>query len=485
MPGNKGRSEEDLLTNIMAAMSDTLCDSGLGNNCKTDVANFASTGDCGNVLSTSESSNKNSKENKGVRKNQRGETRGRNTHKANKPPSSAANTQETRPELSGLPPNAPPTPCRDLPSTGQHTSPQPTTSQSESLSASDFSFIKTSLLSLTEQMNAMAPVVKELKSAYDDYNCLESEVYANCSPHNSDDELSDDSEVCLVDSAGTGPMPIPPSEKVKQLAVCTDKTSDPLVKQDNASKQSEAVGPAIDTRLSDILTSLLSRGMDADAKTEALAKLNRPKNCARLVVSRTNPEIFNNARRSTRLNDTLLQKAQKSLIGGINMLVQLFSDYVKAEKGKGEIPRASVTMSALSETLSLLADSCHDLDIRRRSLYRPHLHDNFKPLCSDTEPVTTLLFGDELNDTVKTLTETNRVSKQLTNTSGKMQRFTGKQQQRYMPYQPHRRLPFLGQRPPRDGIQPQNRQTYRGRATASRARPMNKSRWGEQQKNRF
>ena len=42
------------------------------------------------------------------------------------------------------------------------------------------------------------------------------------------------------------------------------------------------------------------------------------------------------------------------------------------------------------------------------------MKDDFKTLCSDTEPVTSLLFGQELGTTVKNLADTSKVTSQVT-----------------------------------------------------------------------
>ena len=56
-------------------------------------------------------------------------------------------------------------------------------------------------------------------------------------------------------------------------------------------------------------------------------------------------------------------------------------------------------MSALSDSISLIVDSVHELDLRRRAMFKSALREDFKGSCNENEAVTTPIFGDELSDT--------------------------------------------------------------------------------------
>ena len=57
--------------------------------------------------------------------------------------------------------------------------------------------------------------------------------------------------------------------------------------------------------------------------------------------------------------------------------------FIAPEKGEGESPTNTQTMEAASQAIALIADSSHELDLRRRNLFRPGLKQEFKSVCSD------------------------------------------------------------------------------------------------------
>ena len=56
-------------------------------------------------------------------------------------------------------------------------------------------------------------------------------------------------------------------------------------------------------------------------------------------------------------------------------------------------------MSTLSDYISSKADIVHELDLRRRAMFKSALREDFKGWCNENEAVTTPIFGDELSDT--------------------------------------------------------------------------------------
>ena len=57
----------------------------------------------------------------------------------------------------------------------------------------------------------------------------------------------------------------------------------------------------------------------------------------------------------------------------------------------------------LSKSFSLLADSSHGIDLRRKN-FKSELKEEYKPLFADSNPVTELLFGNDLGKDAKELT---------------------------------------------------------------------------------
>ena len=72
------------------------------------------------------------------------------------------------------------------------------------------------------------------------------------------------------------------------------------------------------------------------------------------------------------------------------------------------------TLGSLMDGVLLLANANQKLNYRRRELMRPQLNASYRHLCSPSNPVTSLLFGDDLPKAVKDISDTNRLSSTLT-----------------------------------------------------------------------
>ena len=76
-------------------------------------------------------------------------------------------------------------------------------------------------------------------------------------------------------------------------------------------------------------------------------------------------------------------------------------------------------MTELSQVIGILCHTSHEVDLHRRWLFKPEMKEEYKTLCSEANPVTGELFGDQLSQSVKELQETNKVTSKLTKRSHK------------------------------------------------------------------
>ena len=116
---------------------------------------------------------------------------------------------------------------------------------------------------------------------------------------------------------------------------------------------------------------------------------------------------------SARFNDLKFQKVQKNLVKGIIIIVTEVNEMM----GNAVPQNAEDTVDSLMDGVLLLANANQELNYRRRELMRPQLNANYRHLCSPSNPVTSLLFGDDLPKTVKDISDTNRLSSKLTKDS--------------------------------------------------------------------
>ena len=92
----------------------------------------------------------------------------------------------------------------------------------------------------------------------------------------------------------------------------------------------------------------------------------------------------------------------------------------------------------LTHAVVLSLSANRQLNLSRRELLRPHLNKNYQALCNPAVPITTNLFGDDLNKQVDDLTKANKIdlkvqgsSKQRFHPYGRGSRACGRYRQNY------------------------------------------------------
>ena len=308
-------------------------------------------------------------------------------------------------------------------------------------SSQELSEIKAQLKILTEAMQKVTPVVTELKT-YDeacDTQLQEPTRVDNLEHYGNEDEELSDGEILIEDEPSSKrqkldfsqtngsksnlfdlPISESPNHSTSTNRNKTNqKPSNALDFLSKCVKKKKEVGPSIDPDYASQVTKILENGMGENDKEEPFEHNLPPENCERLDIIKVNSEIFNNAKKEARAQDLLLQKVQKPLIAALNELVSHTDKFIKFQKEEGgELPTMNDTMQVLVKATALIADSSHELDLRRRQNFKPGLKPEYKSLCSDNAPVTTLLFGEQLSDQVKDIKETNKITYNV-NTSPK------------------------------------------------------------------
>ena len=205
----------------------------------------------------------------------------------------------------------------------------------------------------------------------------------------------------------------PPCKKAKMSTTETpDNDLDLLQIMAKAVNSKEKTGPKISTQLSEVVTQYLECGMDKEVSENLMNSTFKPENCDRLKVVRVNAAIFNNVSKDAKQNDLAIQKAQRPLIAGITKTVSLLNSYL-TNKGENQLINQDM-MKSLPDIIGLLCESSHEIDLRKHWIFKSEMKEQYKALCSDANPVTGELFGDQLSTTVKDLNETNKVTSNIT-----------------------------------------------------------------------
>ena len=131
---------------------------------------------------------------------------------------------------------------------------------------------------------------------------------------------------------------------------------------------------------------------------EILKKYPTPANCTALQVPKCNPPIWEGLKPNARSMDVKLQKVEKLLVTGLTAL-------------------STVEVSPLTEdrenAYACLAAAVFELNMTRRDLLKPGLSERYTQLCKPSIPVTSMLFGDDLSQNIRDLSEIHRATGKL------------------------------------------------------------------------
>ena len=81
-----------------------------------------------------------------------------------------------------------------------------------------------------------------------------------------------------------------------------------------------------------------------------------------------------------------------------------------ADKCLGDNPPTQEILETVTDSLVLLSNVFHKLNMKRREAIKPDLKHAYKSLCSTNNPITGLLLGDDLSKTAKEAKETDNVT---------------------------------------------------------------------------
>ena len=198
-------------------------------------------------------------------------------------------------------------------------------------------------------------------------------------------------------------------------------------------------GPKLIQGIADGTTRLLSKGMDSENKERIVKNYHTPENCPRLSLMSCNETIYRAMSKSVRVKDAGLQAISKNLTTSLTAATYAFN-HIEAVKGMEEGMDAEDTRyisGMLADSMALMAETSHQLDLLRREGYRPELNKDYaKTLCDPKLPIEENLFGpdSELPERMKTASETRKMIDQVCKKT------------RFFPYQYKKPTSFLGPR---------------------------------------
>ena len=199
---------------------------------------------------------------------------------------------------------------------------------------------------------------------------------------------------------------------------------DPLLDEIAQSlNETEPTGDPVSEKLALIANKRWNHKLSDDQLKEKAEKYPRPANCDKVVCPRINPEIWAKLPRPARSDDHKLFRVQAQLGTVTNLVVQATDMLLKAKSDPKKL-KIDDLVRMNTDAVALISHTSHEIAQRRRETIKPHLHRDYIELCAQEVPVTSLLFGDDLQTELTRIRATNRIGNTTNSTYAPSQRRT-------------------------------------------------------------
>lgn len=217
---------------------------------------------------------------------------------------------------------------------------------------------------------------------------------------------------------------------------CKNEGEDELLQQLalDFSKDDKVSSP-ISKQLAEIINKRWASKLGENKVKETVEKYDRPENCEKLVAPKVNPEIWEKLTHYGKKQD-LRFSAIQNMIVKVGAIIAQSTQKLMHFRSQGGKLDTSALLTAQIDAIALLGHTNYELSLRRREAIKPNLNKEYGSLCSSQTPVTTLLFGDELQSQLTAIRASNRISHTAVYNSSKPSTKP--------PYRQKQSQPFLG-----------------------------------------
>ena len=198
------------------------------------------------------------------------------------------------------------------------------------------------------------------------------------------------------------------------------------------------VSRPISQQLAEIINKRWASKLGENKVKETVEKYDRPENCEKLVAPKVNPEIWEKLTHYGKKQDLRLSAIQNMIVK-VGAIIAQSTQKLMEFRGQGAHGGKLDTgalLTAQIDAIALLGHTNYELSLRRREAIKPNLNKEYGSLCSSQTPVSTLLFGDELQSQLTAIRASNRISHTAVHNSSKSSTKP--------PYRPKQSQPFLG-----------------------------------------
>ena len=194
-----------------------------------------------------------------------------------------------------------------------------------------------------------------------------------------------------------------------------DETAD--LPYEDLFKDCEDCGPKVHDGVAKRIDNACTKKPAKEQFSKIQAKYLRPENCEYLKVPRVNPELWDDLLDKLKSRDVGFQAFQKGLVKGIVPVASLASKLVEAKKNKAQsIPVADAYNLAI-DALTLLGNSGFEFSMKRREMLKSEVAPGFKSLYRESQPITTIVFGDDLPQSIRDISQVKRMAAKSVNSS--------------------------------------------------------------------
>ena len=194
-----------------------------------------------------------------------------------------------------------------------------------------------------------------------------------------------------------------------------DETAD--LPYEDLFKDCEGCGPKVQDGVAKRIDNACTKKPAKEQFSNIQAKYLRPENCEYLKVPRVNPELWDDLLDKVKSRDVGFQAFQKGLIKGIVPVANLASKLVDAKKDKVQFIPVADAYDLAIDALTLLGYSVFEFSMKRREMLKSEVAPGFKSLCRESQPITTMLFGDELPQSIRDISQVKRMAAKSVNSS--------------------------------------------------------------------
>lgn len=186
----------------------------------------------------------------------------------------------------------------------------------------------------------------------------------------------------------------------------------------------EHTGKDVSDKLSKLVNKRWSEKLTSDKLSEKLKQYPRPGNLQKLTVPKVNPEIWANMNHTGKRVDLRAANTQ-NIVSKVGSILAKCTDTLLTARNKKQSKEMNLDelIGSHTDALALLGHAQHELSMKRRDAIRPSLNKDYTGLFSQNVPITSLLFGDDLQQQLNTIKASNKIT-QASASGAKSQRST-------------------------------------------------------------